>query len=85
MIFNNSLLYRTFIYIPTQTKPAQDMKLMRFGFQMVTLSIIPLPILADTIYVHVNLEQFLNVCQIHLIFFSDAFILHPSRPMVKYI
>ena len=37
---------------------------------MVTLSIISLPILADTIYVHVNLKQFLNVCQIHLIFFQ---------------
>ena len=38
---------------------------------MVTLSIIPLPILADTIYVHVHLKQFLNVCQIfqtHLVY-----------------
>ena len=54
---------------------------------MVTLSIIPLPILADTIYVQVNLKQFLNVCQIHLIF-SDTLSIHLaalSGPMVKYI
>ena len=37
------------------------MKLMLFTFQMVTLSVISLSILADTIYVHVHLKQFLNV------------------------
>ena len=50
------------------------MKLMLFSLQMITLSIIPLPILAYTIYVHVNLKQFLTVCQIHLNYFQTHLV-----------
>ena len=39
---------------------------------MVVLSI-PLPILAFTIYLHVNLKQILNVCEIHLNTFEMHF------------
>ena len=37
---------------------------------MFVLSIIPLLILVHTIYVHVNLKQILNVCEIHINFFK---------------